>query len=155
MIAEPLTREAFAAFGHVVARPEATPDASGPGWAWWAEAAELRPEERPYTVGYLDLEPVEPLFDWAEYHRQTVELILPLGGDCLVYVAPPSDEPRDFRVFRLDAGAGVLLNPGVWHGAPLALDRPLAAVVFLRRNTGKEDTMVVRFPDEPIRIEVP
>ena len=155
MTAERLTSEAFAPFGGVVARPAPPPDASGAGWAWWAEAAELRPEERPYTVGYLELEPVEPVFDWAEYHRQTVELVLPLGGDCLVYVAPPANEPGDFRAFRVDAGTGVLLNPGVWHGAPLALDRAIAAAVFLRRNTGKEDTEVVRFPDKPIRIEVP
>lgn len=154
MIAEALTGGAFAPFGHVVARPAAAPDGAGRGWAWWAEAAELRADE-PYTVGYLELEPVEPVFDWAEHHRRTVELILPLGGDCLVYVAPPSDEPRDFRVFRVEAGSGVLLNPRVWHGAPLAVDRPLAAAVFLRRNTGSEDTEVVRFPDNPIRVEVP
>ena len=154
MRAEPLASEEFAPFGTVLARPAASPDASGPGWTWWAEAAELRPEERPYAVGYLDLEPVERAFDWAEFHRQTVELILPLGGDCLVYVAPPGDEPRDFRVFRVDAGTGVLLNPGVWHGAPLALDRPMAAAVLIRSGTGKEDTVVVRFPGNRVRIEV-
>jgi ureidoglycolate hydrolase len=154
VIAEPLTPDALEPFGQVLARPEARPDAAGAGWAWWAEAAELRPEERPNTVGYLELEPAEPVFDWAEYHTRTLELILPLGGDCLVYVAPPAEEPRDFRVFHVEVGTGVVLNPGVWHGAPLALERPTAAAVFLRQHTGKEDTVVARFPESPIRVEV-
>ena len=155
MRAEPLTGEAFAPFGAVLARPESSPDASGPGWRWWAEACELRPQERPYAIGFLALDPAEPAFDWAEYHRHTVELILPLDGDCLVYVAPPAEEPRDFRVFRVEAGTGVLLRPRVWHGAPLAPEHAMSAAVFLRRGTGKEDTVVVRFPESPLRVEVP
>jgi ureidoglycolate lyase len=154
VIAEPLTADAFRPFGRVLARPDAPPDASDTGWSWWAEAAALPADERPYAVGYLDLEPAEPEFAWAEHHERTVELIVPLGGECLVYVAPPGDEPRDFRVFRVREGEGVLLDPGVWHGAPLALDRRLAAIVFLRRGTGNEDTVIRRFPDSPIRIEV-
>jgi hypothetical protein len=47
-----------------------------------------------------------------------------------------------------------VLDPGVWHGAPLALDRALAALVLLPEGTGADDTTVVRFPDNPIRIEV-
>ena len=154
MTVEPLTAEAFGPFGRVLARPQGTPDAEAPGWSWWAEAADLPADERPYAVGYLDLESTEPAFDWAEHHRRTVELIVPLGADCLVYVARPGDTPADFHVFRVRAGEAVLLDPGVWHGAPLALDRPLAALVFLLRGTGRDDTVLHRFPDRPIRIEV-
>lgn len=154
MNVDELTSDAFRPFGRVVTRPQRDADASGDGWAWWAETAELPADERPYALGYLELEPVEPSFDWAEFHARTVELILPLRGECLVYVAPPGDEPRDFRVFRVAAGDGVVLDPGVWHGAPLAVGGPLAAAVFLLRGTGTDDTMLVRFPDSPIRIEV-
>jgi ureidoglycolate lyase len=154
MIVEPLTSEGFRPFGRVVSRPRRDPDAFAAGWSWWAETAELPADARPYAVGYLDLEPVEPEFDWAEYHAHTVELILPLGGECLVYVAAPGDEPRDFRVFRVSAGEGVLLDPAVWHGAPLAVSQRAAAAVFLRQNTGTDDTVVARFPETPIRIEV-
>jgi ureidoglycolate hydrolase len=153
VIAEPLTSDAFRPFGRVVSRPERDPDASATGWSWWAETLELPVDARPYTLGYLELEPAEPAFDWAEYHTRTLELILPLGGDCLVYVAPPGDEPRDFHVFKVAAGDGVLLDPGVWHGAPLALSERVAAAVFLRQKTGTDDTVVVRFSDTPIRIE--
>jgi ureidoglycolate lyase len=154
MNVEPLTPDAFRPFGRIVSRPQRDPDASAAGWSWWAETLELPAAGRPYALGYLDLEPAELAFDWAEYHRQTVELILPLGGDCLVYVAAPGDEPRDFRVFRVAAGDGVLLDPAVWHGAPFAVSGRAAAAVFLRQGTGTDDTVIARFPDTPIRIEV-
>jgi len=33
----------------------------------------------------------------------------------------------------------------LWHGAPLAVDGPAAAMVLLRMGTGVEDTTIVRF----------
>ena len=154
MIAEPLTREAFEPFGRVIARPHAAPDATGPGWSWWAEAAVVPAGGRDHALGYLDLVPGELQFDWAERHARTTETILPLGGACVVYVAPAAEAPAGFRAFRVAAGTGVVLDPGVWHGAPFAVDAPLAVAVLLARGTGVGDTVVVRFPDNPLRIEV-
>jgi ureidoglycolate lyase len=154
VIAEPLTQEAFEPFGAVIARPGGAADASGDGWSWWAQTALVPAGDGPYAVGYLALEPAEPAFDWAERHDRTVELIAPLGGECVVYVAPPAPQPADFRAFRVRPGEAVVLDPGVWHGAPLAPAGPAAAMVLLARGTGTDDTVVCRFPDNPLRIEV-
>jgi hypothetical protein len=89
---------------------------------------------------------------------RSAELIIPVGGDCLVYVGPPEypEEParrpalEQFEIFRVGQGQAVLLEPGVWHGAPLAVERPLQAIVLLHENTGRDDTVVVRF--EPINV---
>jgi ureidoglycolate hydrolase len=78
-----------------------------------------------------------------------------------VYVGPPDhpDQPERlppldrFRAFRVEQGQGVLLHPGVWHGAPLAIDRPLNVVVVLLQATGSTDTSVVRFADTPVAID--
>jgi hypothetical protein len=45
-----------------------------------------------------------------------------------------------------------LLGKGVWHGAPLALDKPLNVAVLLLKDTGKVDGHVVRFEDKPVQI---
>ena len=82
----------------------------------------------------------------------TGEAILALDGECVVYVALPAPEPDGFRAFRVAAGSGVVLDPGVWHGAPLAVDRPLCAVVLLPEGTGAEDTVVARFQDQNIEV---
>jgi ureidoglycolate lyase len=158
---EDLTTGAFAPFGAVVERPQRAQDAAGPGWIWWGENLKLAGGDRPYALGYLDLKPAPLRFDWAERHLRSDELLIPMGGDCLVYVGPADhlDEPmrlpplERFRVFRVRSGQAVLLNKGVWHGAPLALDRPLNVVVVLLHDTGRQDGHVVRFEATPVDIE--
>lgn len=158
---EELTVESFAPFGEVIVQPARAYDAQGPGWMWWGENHTLAGGDRKYAIGYLDLAPAELTFNWAERHMRSDELLIPMGGDCLVYVGPPDhpDEPdrlpslERFRVFRLHKGQGVLLRKGVWHGAPMALDLPLNVTVLLLKDTGKIDGHVVRFEDTPVQIE--
>jgi ureidoglycolate lyase len=138
-----LTAEAFAPYGAVIQRPGSGPEASGPGWSWWSETVQLSAMDRPYAAGYLDLEPRPLRFNWAERHAHSAEVIIPLGGDVLIYVAAP--EPDRFDVFRVRSGQGVVLDAGVWHGAPLAIDGPLSAIVLLRQGTGLEDREKVTF----------
>lgn len=160
---EPLTTDAFAPFGQVIESPSQPPSATGPGWQWWGETAFLAPDPRSYGIGYLALEPAALRFDWAERHMRSEEAIIPSGGDCLIYVAPPEhpEQPdrlpplESFRVFRIKQGQGVVLHPAVWHGAPLAIDRPLNAVVLLLQATGSIDTSLVRFADTPVEIQLP
>ncbi len=157
---EELTEEAFARFGRVIRTPERTHDAEGPGWRWWAETVVLEGDGRNWAVGYLDLEPAAPRFDWAERHLRSPESIVPVLGSCLVYVGPAEhlDQPdrlpalADFRVFRVPPGTGVVMDRGVWHGAPLADGAPAKAIVLLLERTGTEDVTVVRFEDKPVTI---
>ena len=156
---EPLTAEAFAPYGRVVERPARAEDAAGPGWRWWAETAFLAGDGRPWGVGYLDLRPAEPQFDWAERHLRTQEAIFATSADLLVYVGP-AEHPEDparlpaldrFRVFRVPPGAGVVMDRAVWHGAPLA-EVPTRALVLIQEGTGRHDVTMVRFPDGPLGI---
>jgi ureidoglycolate lyase len=158
---EDLTVESFTPFGEVITQPARAQDAAGPGWTWWGENHVMTGGERNYAIGYLDLQPAELSFDWAERHMHSDELLIPMGGDCLVYVGPP-DHPGEpdrlpplehFRVFRLRQGQGVLLGKGVWHGAPMAVDKPLNVTVLLLKDTGKVDGYVVKFEETPVRIE--
>ncbi len=151
---EQLTPDDFAPYGSVIAQPLASPDASGPGWAWSGETQLLSHADRSYAVGYLDLEAGKLRFDWAERHLESIEVIIPLGGDCLVYVGSPGDAPEwdRFRVFRLCSGQAVVLNQGVWHGAPLALEHDLKALVLLRQGTGAEDVQKAERDSGPVEI---
>jgi ureidoglycolate lyase len=156
-----LTPAAFAPFGRVIQRPGRTVDASGPGWQWWAETMLLATDGRPFGVGYLDLQPAALRFDWAERHISTPEMLVPLSSACLVYAGPA--EPREpagqlppldsFRVFRVRPGTGVVLNPGVWHGAPLAEGAATQVMCLILQHTGRDDVTLVRFPDQAVAIE--
>ena len=155
-----LSKEAFAPFGDVIQKPERPKDAGGPGWKWWGDNAFLESEDRPYQVGYLDLAPGELKVDWAERHMRTAELIIPTGGDCLVYVGPPDHfaepermpAPDRFQVFRVPQNQAVLLKKGTWHCVPLAIARPLNVVILLRKGSGDDELYMQRFPEEPVRI---
>ena len=155
---ETLTPESFAPYGRVIGRPERASDADGAGWSWWAETALFSGDGRPVGLGYLDLRPGTTSFDWAERHLRTPEAVLAMSTDVLLYVGPPEhrDEPlrlpplESFRVFRVPAGAGVLLDRAVWHGAPFAIDRPGAAVVLILEGTGRTDVSKVSF--DPVDI---
>ena len=158
---EPLTASAFSVFGRVVDLTGRVHDAGGPGWRWWAETAVLEGDERPWGVGYLDLEPAPLRFDWAERHARTLEAVFPLSGPVFLYVGPAEhpEEPARipaldrFRVFRIPPGAGVIMDRNVWHGAPLAADGPSRALVLILEGTGRDDVTVVRFPEAPVDID--
>jgi ureidoglycolate lyase len=155
-----LTADAFRPYGRVIELPSRDQDAAGPGWRWWAETELLPTDGRSFGVGYLDLDPSALGFDWAERHMRTVEAIVPLERECLAYVGPPEhlDEParmpelEAFQVFRVPPGMGVVMDPGVWHGAPLATVRPTRAMVLILEGTGKHDVTIVRFEDRPVSI---
>lgn len=157
----PLRARDFAPFGRVLDRPSRREDAAGPGWAWWAETLVLEGDGRSWGIGYLDLEPTELRFGWAERHMRTLEAIVPLSGSCLVYVAPPEhpDEPErlpsfdSFQVFRVPPGTGVVMDRGVWHGAPIADGGAARAMVLLLEGTGQEDVTLRRFEGASIQIE--
>ncbi len=158
---EELSAAAFARFGQVIEQPKRSNDAEGPGWKWWGENLTMAGGVQNYAIGYLDLRPADLKFDWAERHMCSDELVIPLGGDCVVYAGPPKHPGRPqhlpeletFRVFRVGVGQGVLFDKGVWHGAPLALDRPTQALVLLLHGTGHQDAYVVRFGDRAVEIE--
>jgi ureidoglycolate lyase len=160
LAAEPLDAAAFAQFGAVIELPGRPQDADGPGWRWWGENHLLAASERGYGIGFLDLQPAAPTFDWAERHMLSQELIAPLTCACLVYVAPPErpEQPGDlpplddFRVFRVEPGRAVLLAAAVWHGAPLADGGPARAMVLLQHGSGHDDTVIVRFDESPVQI---
>jgi ureidoglycolate hydrolase len=155
-----LTSEAFTSYGRTIGLPSRGEDTSGPGWRWWAETVLLPTDGRGFGVGYLELSGSPMRFDWAERHMRSVEVVVPLGGACLLYVGPPErpEEPaavpgrEQFEVFRVRPGTGVAMSPGVWHGAPLS-EAPSSAMVLLLEGTGRDDVTVVRFEDDPVDVE--
>jgi ureidoglycolate lyase len=157
---EELSAASFAPYGRVIERPGRAHDAGGPGWSWWAETHVLEGDGRPWAVGYLDLQPADLRFDWAERHLRSPEAIVPLGSGCLVYVGPPDDldqpaklPPLDrFRVFRVPPGSGVLMDAGVWHGAPFADGTAGGAIVLLLEGTPRDDVTKVAFGGTPVDI---
>jgi hypothetical protein len=75
------------------------------------------------------------------------------------YVAP-ADHPQEpdrlppmerFAAFRIPAGAGIVMDRAVWHGAPFTVDQPSSAIVLILEGTGRTDVTLARFDPVEIR----
>lgn len=130
LVAEPLTREAFAPFGDVIECSDAVRhfpinagnteryhdlarvDASGSGRAG-VSIFRGEPRALPFEATMM------------ERHRLGSQAFVPLSGrPYLVLVAPPGPRPRasELRLFVASAEQGVNYARDVWHHPLLALD---------------------------------
>lgn len=146
---QPLTAEAFAPFGRVIA---AAAGAGGPGALAVNGGSAARSEAVPALQlqaggGRAVLAVYQALArPWPfearvlERHRLSDQVFLPLGGArrCVLLVAPAGLEqpgPVDCRAFVTDGQQGVCLHAGTWHHGLLALDAGSWAVLERRAET--------------------
>ena len=89
--------------------------------------------------GYIDL---------LERHLASEEVTVPLDGDMVIAVAPGKDvndpdevpDPKEIEVFLVRQKQTFTMYPGVWHGAPFAIDgNYLSMLVFLKHDTFHND----------------
>lgn len=87
----------------------------------------------------------------AEYHNTTSEAIIPLDDDIVIYLAPPSQEaiPEATEAFLVPKGTMVLMNLGVWHCSPFAVNKEKAHVlVTLPERIYKNDCTIIQYEKE-------
>jgi ureidoglycolate lyase len=152
---EPLTKEAFSAFGEVIDLPTAA------GRTYYEEAlGNLRPTARP-SLSVSQREPTleRPITaSLLERHEFSSQTFLPLDVDrWLVVVAPHSKaggpDPGGLRAFIANGRQGVTYRANTWHHGLTVLDRPGRFGVFMWRDGTKGDEEFV--PIEPFTIRIP
>ena len=133
----PLTAQAFAPFGVVIQHP------GGPGHAINGGSAQRFDLSPDLQLQAADGKAALALFraqarsfphrvTTLERHALGSQSFIPLGQRRFVMVvAPVGDAPRveDVRAFITDGAQGVVLAPGVWHHALLAVDAGDFAVI--------------------------
>jgi len=100
---------------------------------------------------YVVEKPEKMIVKEAEYHNDTSELILPLDGDIVTYVAAPSKElePENTVAFIIPKGTIVRLNAGVWHKDSFAVDQAqVHTLIVLPERTYKRDCVVLPYGEE-------
>ena len=118
---EPLTDEAFAPFGEIIAKKNVPPVFTGTHLESWSFkfSIEKTVELMINRFHYHDIE-----FSMLERHFFVTQTFLPLNGMPMVMVvAPPSDtadpsaipRPEDLRAFYGDGKTGIMLWRGTWH----------------------------------------
>lgn len=152
LLAQPLTAAAFAPFGHVMGVPSdgpaATPRAINGGNALRYDVlpdlqltaeggvpmlAIFRAQARSFPLAITEM----------ERHRLGSQSFVPLGTQRFVVVVAAADSlcgTGDLRAFVTDGQQGVVLAPGTWHHALLAVEG--GDFVVIERHAGEIDCQV-------------
>jgi ureidoglycolate lyase len=152
---EPLTSEAFAPFGEVIAIPHEA------GRRYYENAlGNLRTEARPSLSVTLKAETAErPLAaNLLERHEFSSQSFVPIDvARWLIVVAPHArgggPDTGAMRAFIATGEQGVTYRPDTWHHGLTVLDKPGRFAVFMWRDGSKGDEEVV--PVEPFTIRIP
>lgn len=155
LVAEPLTAEAFAPYGEVIAVPES------PGRNYYEEAlGNLRPAAKPsLSVAcrppYIGASIGVELLERHEFSSQT---FVPVeAGRWLIIVCPHAagggPDAAKSRAFVATARQGVTYRPNTWHHGMTVLDKPGTFAVFMWRDGGKGDEEFVPVPKFTVKID--
>ena len=143
LVAEPLTREAFAPFGNVIDTEGADSFPINQGRTERFHA--LSAVELPGTtdLGILSIfrgQPLAPLeIDLMERHPLGSQSFIPMNNvEFLAVVAPPGDfDETAVRVFLVKGHQGVTYHAGTWHAPLLPLKADADYLVVDRQGPGQ------------------
>lgn len=139
-----LTSQSFAKYGKVVEIPKAEPDEQGDFGKWWADVATCSIEDGEIGFGLCLIKKRALELSEVERHLRSPELNAAMGGDmiCLVWRAESLEnkelrpDPQKMEAFLVKRNQAILMDTGVWHGAPFPVsDEKLIVLVLLRKNT--------------------
>lgn len=139
--AEPITPDAFAPFGEVLAPKTAADRMINANRCERHHAlATIQRGGGEAIISIFRSEPVSLPYDCAllERHPLGSQAFIPLSADpWLSVVAPDQDgRPGPLRAFLVPAGVGVNLRANVWHGVLTPLDRAADFLVVDREGDG-------------------
>lgn len=136
----PLERENFKEFGAIIAGDHKSPDGGDENFNWWERLGLFKGIE-PVSLNILEAKIRDRKIAKLEFHRETPEAIIPLGGeDVILVVAPagPFDESK-MKAFRVESGKGVILAPGVRHSIPYPTTKNVNCLIVFKDATGVND----------------
>lgn len=101
----------------------------------------------------------EAIIDEAEQHFYTAEVLMPLDGDVVIFVAPSTNKEvpyEEIEAFLVPKNTLVAVKAGVWHKAPFPVKEEVVhSLVILPERTYANDCLVVAFPeDKQIEIQM-
>jgi ureidoglycolate hydrolase len=94
------------------------------------------------TVGILTGKKREIRLTRLERHVKTVELLIQLEGDAVIYLAKASagiPAPEEVQAFMFNQGEAIALDEGVWHWIPFPLKKDCTTLVIYKDGTGSQD----------------
>ncbi|MBC2723580.1 ureidoglycolate lyase [Desulfosporosinus sp.] len=156
---EPLTKEAFSPFGHLLC--------PNPGIPPFKTTPPIFTDRMPFEVDDGEAEFVYALLDRKEFKftglerhlKVTQGFFMMTGGQAIITVAPATDpnNPESLpaldsvRAFLWERNMSFVLHRGVWHGTILPLEPHFAYILATRKQTSDESSAPLYDGDVQIR----
>ncbi|MGE0784314.1 MAG: ureidoglycolate lyase [Sandaracinaceae bacterium] len=164
-LATPITADAYADYGHVVAASSAVPRVANHGTAAaWDDLAPLvngRPASARPTVSVFRCAPLDGTaldVRVLERHPRSTQLFVPMNASrYLVVVALGAVAPQTetLRAFVVEGATAITYAPGIWHHPMVALDARIDFVNVLFADGTALDCEERSFEPALARVSVP
>ncbi len=143
-MALPITEETFDGYGTILHSSAKDAAIDMDGFRFVADVFKFC-SDIPFTVGILTGKKREIKRESAEKHANTVEILVQLENDAIVYLGKPTvgDEPGELEEFLLRQGEAVALAQGAWHWVPYPVEEDACkTLVIFKENTGANDAVI-------------
>lgn len=152
IVAQPISREAFAPYGEYYSMLEPAGHAlCGELYAFYPDRLSAASNS---AIGFSPLvvdKPEHMVIRTVEFHTHSWEMLLPLNDDMVVHVAPLTGEtylPELTKAFVIPKGTLVKFHPTVWHLAPMPVhEQKLYAMAMVAQCTYLHDCTVVQLEE--------
>ena len=144
-----LTEDNFKAYGAILSTDYLEQNGGDSSFGWWENLAVFEGIGR-VSINVLKAKEREMLVDKLEYHNETEEAVIPLGGkDQIIVVAKAGALIEDeIEAFYLEGTKGVVLNKGVRHFIPYPIKGDVDNIIIFKDQTGANDLIFEELKDK-------
>jgi ureidoglycolate lyase len=143
----------FKPYGTIIRGSGRTPDADIPELKFWNKLG-VMDHKGNTSISIVQTYGKNGLIEETlEQHQRTGEALLPTEDIFIVAALSSKEDPKkpDFdtiKAFPVKKGEAVILNPGVWHHAPLTEAETANTFVAFYENTPDEDFFAYELKEE-------
>ena len=139
-----ITKENSKAYGTLVELKGTTPAYKGEDFSFTKHLATTHFSEK-VSFSMVESYPNNRLTGTLEYHNNTPEALVPVGEDVIITLAlgENTPDPTTINAFRLKMGQAFIIDPKVWHYAPLTETKTTHIFVIFNESTPEKDVVQV------------
>ncbi len=143
---EVISKDSFSGlgFGTVIEAGDIRADTETGQFNWWNKLAVITHKE--CSLGMVEAQPVEKVKNSSfEHHGKTTEMLIPTTTDVYLFLGKGKSGKKEeldlksVKAFKLKAGQAVVLDPYIWHCAPIAGEKIPTRIFVLFENGTPED----------------
>lgn len=135
-----LTEDNFKEFGSIISIKNRRPDVEDQKFGWYEKLGFFK-ETQNISLNILKAKKREFEIDKLEYHKETSEAIIPMGGESVVVVVAPEGDLDESKIkaFYINKNEEVMLDKGVRHFIPYPLEVDTECLIVFKLGTGADD----------------